>query len=59
MLKMKITKIFINSNFYQIMQHLQELQNEAKVRNPHFFTKKGEIIEISLKLLKFKEFLTF
>ena len=41
------------------MQHLQELQNEAKVRNPHFFTKKGGIIEISLKLLKFREFLTF
>ena len=40
------------------MQHLQELQNEAKVRNPHFFTKNGEIIEISLKfsiLAKFHE----
>ena len=32
--------------FYQIMQHLQELQNEAKVRNPYFFTKKVGIIEI-------------
>ena len=45
--------------FYQNIQHLQELQNEAKVRIPHFFTKKEEIIEISLKLLKFREFLTF
>ena len=36
----KIAENHIVFNYYQIMQHLQDLRNEAKVRNPHFSQKR-------------------